>query len=102
MQQGHTIQGIAEGAVMRVYLVDRDLPGITPEDLAVIQCAEIRASQELTAAGQPVRYLRSMFIPGEARCMCLFEADDEATVTAVNLVANLPFSRIVEALDLSP
>jgi len=87
---------------MGVYLVDRDLPGITPEGLAEIQQSEISASQQLTALGQPVRYLRSLFIVGEARCMCLFEAEEEATVVAVNLTAQLPFTRIVEALDLTP
>jgi len=87
---------------MGVYLVDRDLPRITPEGLAAMQRAEITASQQLTTAGQRVRYLRSVFIPGEARCMCLFEAEDEAAVAAVNQVAWLPFTRIVEALDLTP
>ena len=87
---------------MGVYLVDRDLPGITHQRLAAMQRAEISASQQLTAAGQRVRYLRSVFIPGEARCMCLFEAEDEAAVLAVNEVAWLPFTRIVEALDLTP
>ena len=87
---------------MGVYLVDRDLPGITPEGLALLQRAEIGASQQLTAAGQMVRYLRSLFIVGEARCLCLFEAEDEAAVAAVNEVARLPFTRIVAALDLSP
>ena len=48
------------------------------------------------------RYLRSLFIPGEARCMCLFEAEDETAVAAANLAAGLPFTRIVAALDLSP
>jgi hypothetical protein len=88
--------------VMRVYLVDRDLPRITSDGLTALQRAEISASQRLTAAGQRVRYLRSVFIPGEARCMCLFEAEDEAAVVAVNEVAWLPFTRIVEALDLTP
>jgi len=87
---------------MGVYLVDRDLPRITPEGLAAVQRAEILASQRLSAAGPAVRYLRSMFIPGEARCMCLFEAEDEAAVAAANLAAGLPFTRIVAALDLGP
>jgi Protein of unknown function (DUF4242) len=86
---------------MRVYLVDRDLPGITREGLAAVQRAEISASQQVTTAEQPVRYLRSMFIVGESRCMCLFEAEDEAAVAALNEAAGLPFTRIVEALDLS-
>ncbi len=87
---------------MGVYLVDRNLPGITCEGLAEIQQAEISASQQLTAAGQNVRYLRSVFIPGEARCMCLFEAEDEVAVAAVNQAARLPFTRIIAALDLTP
>jgi hypothetical protein len=87
---------------MGVYLVDRDLPGITGEGLALLQRAELSASEQLTAAGQPVRYLRSLFIVGEARCMCLFEAEDEVAVAALNEAARLPFTRIVSALDLSP
>ena len=49
-----------------------------------------------------MRYLRSLFIVGEARCLCLFEAEDEAAVAAVNEAARLPFTRVVAALDLSP
>jgi hypothetical protein len=87
---------------MGVYLVDRDLPGITPEGLALLQRVEISASEQLTATGQAVRYLRSLFIVGEARCMCLFDAEDEMAVAAVNEMARLPFTRIVAGLDLSP
>ena len=87
---------------MDVFLVDRDVPGITRAGLAWLQRAEIRASAQLAATGQAVRYLRSMFIPGEARCMCLFEAADEAAVATVNQAARLPFTRIVAAVDLSP
>ena len=83
-------------------MVDRDLPGITLEELAALQRAELAASQQYTTEGRAVRYLRSMFIPGEARCICLFEADDEAVVVAVNEAARLPFTRIVAALDLTP
>ncbi|HEU5103415.1 MAG TPA: nickel-binding protein [Roseiflexaceae bacterium] len=87
---------------MGIYLVDRDLPGLTAEGLALLVRAELSASQQLTAAGQAVRELRSLFIVGEARCMCLFEAEDEAAVAVLNEAARLPFTRIVAALDLSP
>ena len=87
---------------MGVYLVDRDLPGITAEGLALLQRAEIGASEQFTAVGQTVRYLRSLFIVGEARCLCLFEAQDEDVVATLNEAARLPFTRIVAALDLSP
>jgi hypothetical protein len=87
---------------VKVYLVDRDLPGITGEQLAAAQQAAIATSQEFSQAGKSVRYIRSTFVPGEARCMCLFEAPDAALVEGVNRAAQLPFTRIVEALDLTP
>ena len=64
--------------------------------------AAIASSQKSTTAGNPVRYVRSTFVPGEARCMCLFEAGSAAAVRDVNEAAGLPFTRIVEALDLTP
>lgn len=87
---------------MPVYMADRELPGITLPQLADAQRAAIETSKRFTAEGKPVKYLRSMFVPGESHCMCLFEAPDADRVTAVNKAAGLPFTRIVEALDLPP
>lgn len=84
----------------RIYMVDRDLPGITLEQLAGAQQAAIRTSQQFSTAGKPVRYIRSIFVPGESHCMCLFEAPHVERVRDVNEAAQLPFTRIVEALDL--
>ena len=86
---------------MALYLVDRDLPGITVDQLAAAQRAAISASAEFTAAGTPIRYIRSMFLPDEAHCMCLFEAADAALVAAVNEAAEIPFTRVSAALELS-
>ena len=87
---------------MAIYMVERELPGITNEGLAGAQQAAIASSQKSTTAGNPVRYVRSTFVPGEARCMCLFEASSAAAVRDVNEAAGLPFTRIVEAMDLTP
>jgi hypothetical protein len=86
---------------LHVYLVDRDLPGSTLAQLEAMQQVAIASSRQFTAAGRPVRYLRSTFILGEARCLCLFEAVDAAVVEEVNQAAQIPFTRVVEALDLS-
>jgi muconolactone delta-isomerase len=86
---------------MTIFLIDRDLPRITPEGLAALQGAEIAAARDLSAAGRPVRYIRSVFIPGEARCLCLFEAPDETIVAEVNELAQLPFLRIIVARVLT-
>lgn len=87
---------------MPVYMVDRDLKGITMDQLAAAQKSAIETGKRLTAQGKAVRYIRSTFVPGESRCMCLFEASNAAHVRELNETAKLPFSRIVEALDLTP
>ena len=87
---------------MSVYMVDRDLAGITMDQLAAAQKRAIETSNRFTEEGKPVRYIRSTFVPGESRCMCLFEAENPETVKEVNEAAEIPFSRIVEALDLTP
>ncbi len=89
---------------MPVYLVERDLPGIDVDRLVTAQRALIETSKRYTATGKPARYLRSTFVPEEARRMCLFDAMDLATVQEVNEAAGIPFSRIVLApdLDLTP
>lgn len=87
---------------MAVYLVDRSLPGITMEQLAAAQGAAIATSAQFRDEGREVRYLRSVFVPGEAHCMCLFEAPDAEVVKAVNDRAQLPYTAVHEALDLPP
>lgn len=87
---------------MAVYMVERNLAGITMPQLAGAQQAAIATSRRFTADGTPVRYIRSTFVPGEARCMCLFDATSADDVKKVNEEAQLPFTRIVEALDLTP
>lgn len=87
---------------MPVYMVERDLPGITMDQLAAAQKAAIDTGKRFTAEGKPVRYIRSTFVPEEARCMCLFEARAPEDVKAVNEAASIPFTRIVEAQDLTP
>jgi len=87
---------------MPVYMVDRDLPGIKMEQLAAAQKPAIDLSQKMTAQGKKVRYIRTTFVPGEAHCMCLFEAANADVVKELNETAKIPFKRIVEAMDLTP
>jgi hypothetical protein len=87
---------------MAVYMVDRHLPGITKEQLAGAQKAAIETSREFTQQGKKIRYIRSTFVPGEARCMCLFEAENPQLVKEVNDAAKIPYTRVIEAEDLTP
>jgi Protein of unknown function (DUF4242) len=87
---------------MPVYMADRNLPGITMDQLAAAQKAAIQTGKEMTSEGKPVRYIRSTFVPGDSRCMCLFEAPNADNVRELNEKAKIPFTRIVEAEDLTP
>lgn len=87
---------------MGVFMVERELPGISMEQLAGAQKAAIETGQQMTAAGKNVNYIRTTFVPGEARCMCLFEADNADLVKELNETAQIPFNRIVPAMDLTP
>jgi len=83
-------------------MVERDLPGVKMEQLAAAQKRAIEAGKELTAQGKEVRYIRSTFVPGQNKCMCLFEAPNPENVKEANERAQIPFTRIVEAVDLTP
>ena len=87
---------------MKTYLVDRDLPGITIEQLAAAQKAAIETSQRFTQEGMAVRYIRTAWVPSESHVMCMFEAETGQSVRDVNEAAGIPFTRIVEAMDLTP
>jgi hypothetical protein len=87
---------------MTVYMVERNLKGIAMSDLAAAQKAAISMAGSYAAQGTPMRYIRSTFAPEDGRCMCLFEAGSADDVKKLNDEAKLPYSRVVEALDLTP
>jgi hypothetical protein len=83
-------------------MVDRDLPGISMEQLAGAQAGAIATAQQMREDGEQISYLRSTFVPGESHCMCLFEAASEEAVRRLNDRAGLPYTRVTQALDLTP
>ena len=87
---------------MTVYMVERELKGIAMSDLAGAQKLAIDTARDMSANGTPIRYIRSTFAPDDGRCMCLFEAATASDVQLLNDTAKLLYSRVVEALDLTP
>ena len=87
---------------MPMFVVERDLPGITPEQL---KSAGLRAKSccaEISEEGQPVRWIRSFFVPERSGTYCYFEARDRAVVEEANQRARIPFTRISEAIEMTP
>ena len=53
---------------MPQYVVERHLPNFTGEQIAAAAKRAKETSLEMIREGTPVRYLRSIFIPGEDKC----------------------------------
>jgi len=82
-----------------LFLVFRDLPGVTRDQYAAAQRAAADACRQ-GEAGRKVSYLGGFFLPGVGRAICLFEAASAADVAAVNQRAAVPVTDVLEAIDL--
>jgi hypothetical protein len=52
---------------MSTYMVERELPGISLGQLADAQKAAIATGKEFSKQGEPVEYIRSMYVPGRGQ-----------------------------------
>jgi hypothetical protein len=86
---------------MTKYIVERYLPGITPDQLTAAAESAKSTTATMTQEGTPVQYLRSTFLPGEEKCFCLFEGPSADAVRTANDRAQIPYERIVEAMHLA-
>ncbi len=87
---------------MACFVVKRELPGITPEAL---QSAGMRAKTccaEMTQEGQPVRWIRSFYLPETAQTHCYFEAPSKEAVAEANQRARIPFIEIAAVVEMTP
>jgi hypothetical protein len=87
---------------MTVYMVERDLKGISMDELAGAQKAAMATAAEMAGRGERISYIRSTFAPEDGRCMCLFDGEDAEQVRRLNDTAGLPYTRVVQAMDLTP
>jgi Protein of unknown function (DUF4242) len=83
-----------------IFLVLRQLPGVTRDQYAAAQQAASDAAHQASAGGRDVRYLGGFFMPAGGRAICIFGAESLADVTAVNERAGVPFTEVLEAIDL--
>ncbi|WP_170469640.1 DUF4242 domain-containing protein [Ruegeria arenilitoris] len=87
---------------MSVFMVERNLKGISMDDLGAAQKAAIATAQKMTADGDKISYVRSTFAPEDGRCMCLFDGESADQVRRLNDTAGLPYEKVVVAMDLTP
>lgn len=83
------------------FIVEQYLPGVTLSQVITTAERAKLASARFSSGGTAVRYLRTTYIPEDESCFCLFDGPDADSVRKVNELAEIPFERIVEALDVS-
>ena len=81
---------------MTKYLVERHLPGITPEQLTAAAGSGQEHDGDDGAGGHAGALPALDFIPGDETCFCLFEGPSVDVVRTANDRARL-YERIVEA-----
>lgn len=64
--------------IMSVYMMERDLRGISTEDLGGAQKAAIAEAAKMPGEGSRIDYIRSTFAPEDGRCTCLFDGENAA------------------------
>jgi muconolactone delta-isomerase len=78
------------------FLVEAYTPAAAA--LSEIEARARLASVELQREGMPVRYVRSILIPGDETCLHLFQGPSAEAVREVSERAGLSAQRIVEAV----
>ena len=84
------------------FLVLRQLPGVTRDQYAAAQQAAMDVASQSSADDRVVLYLGGFFIPGKGQAICIFCANSLADVTTVNERAGVPFTEVLEAIELRP
>jgi Protein of unknown function (DUF4242) len=84
------------------FLVLRELPGLTRDQYAAAQRAASEAARQASIDGRVVRHLGGFLIPDRGRAICIFCAESLADVTTVNERAGVPFTGVLEAIEVRP
>jgi hypothetical protein len=87
---------------MALYVVERDLSNIPPEQLRLDQRDVASVCIQLKARGKRIRYISSAVVPSDGRALDLFGAENAELIKEAHASAGVHYSRIVEILDLTP
>ena len=87
---------------MALFIVERDLSKVSPEQLRLNQRDIASTCLQLKAQGKGIRYISCAVVPADGRALDLFGADSAEVIKEVQASAGVHYSRIVEILDLTP
>jgi hypothetical protein len=87
-------------SAVKSFLVERNLVDLSPNGLLAIHEALAESCRRLTMSGRAIEYQRSVFAVERGWCLSVFTASDREAVGLANDVAQVPFVRIEDGLDL--
>ena len=87
---------------MGLYVVERDLSTIPPEQLRLHQRDVATACIQLKAQGKRIRYISSAVVPADGRTLDLFGAENAELIKEAHASAGVHYARVVEILDFTP
>ena len=93
---------MADEADRWLYLVEHDLRGLSPSQLAAVHRALGEAVRREIRRGGRIRYVQRIYAPEDGRCLCLFEASDPGVVRNVNDIAQFPLARVTAVVSSAP
>jgi hypothetical protein len=84
------------------YVVERYRSSSDPESLGSVANRLTAGARRVSREGTSVRYVDTIFIPGDETCLHLFEAASEADVRAVARRVGIEVDRVVPAEQIEP
>lgn len=85
---------------MTFFLAECAVPNKTYQEVKALLRTAAEMSEQIAGPGLVVRFIRALYVPGDDHLLCLYTASDATLVRDVNEAAQLPFLRIVEALEI--
>jgi hypothetical protein len=86
---------------LSLFLAERYVPAGSLQLVAADVASATRVSAELAAEGADVRLLSSTLVPEDETCFALFAANSPEDVRALLERAELPYHRVVEAVQIA-
>ena len=83
---------MGDDADLRLFLVEHDMHGLSPAQLASAHQMLEEAVRRAARRGSRIRYVQRILAAGERRCLCLFQAPGPDTVRSVNDIAQFPLA----------
>ena len=79
----------------RLFMVEHDLRDLSCQQRSSAHQSLGDAVRRAVRRGSSIRYVQCILIPGESRCLCLFEAAGADLVRNVNDIAQFPLAQVV-------